>query len=216
MFPLPLPTRQQYEKWNGYQIEEGTFAGYNVVWMGFSLSKLFGRHTQISTKNIFILKRKSTFIYAVHDALGFHEIPYRLYNKCFANVSAIPSNNRTTSQLYETLVETPYVPEKMWQSRAKRPHKKSKHTHPKLITQEFASWRNSTLSNSLPLMPLLAQMMEVADTTDPPLNPFVGYTDIKALVTNPEAKKKVDTIFAFIYHYCRNHLGLPKRVVSLV
>jgi hypothetical protein len=218
MFPLPTPSQANFTKWNGHIVSKGKYNKYKVVWIGESLDCTVNRSTNILSKHLFILQKNKQFVYAVYDhTLFFKELSTRFYTKCFPNITAasIPANNRTVVSIGNALVELPFIPERFMRTKMQRSSRKRKAPKTSINTRtHFPMWINKHSTQKLDLKPMLAKCIYDADSGAALPDPFDRFTSASDLMENEEAFKQFQTVAAFVYHYCRDNLGLPRKLTS--
>ena len=232
-FPLPRAPQQCYSKWYNNVIESGVFKGYKILWVGSQLTCRFKSDSindNIGPHNVFILKKKDQFAYAVIDNTeNIFRLPKKFFTTCFPGVqyNSIPLNNRIKIKLTRTnTIEVPYIPKSfLIQKRRKTTRTKRKRsvsmekTDTRIEQIDFKTtypvWHvlNNEQNASSPIqkeiLTLIRNILIYADNNDQFSleSPFKDIQTLEDIKKDEKKMKELKMITAFIYHFCRSELG---------
>lgn len=231
-FPLPRAPQHAYTKWYNFTAKSGTFSRYTILWVGSMLDCRFKSETVssiIGPHNVFILKKNSTFAYAIMDNTEtLYRLPKKFHTACFPGIqySSVPTNNRINVKITKrSSIELPFIPhtflqqKKLKGSRLKRKRSQSSDVTSQIEQIDFSkrhpSWHvlNNDLVKDVPvkkeLLVLIRSMMNYAIQA-PSFrlkDPFLDIFSLEDLKNDENRMKTLKLIVSFIFHYCRSEFG---------
>lgn len=231
-FPLPRAPQHAYTKWYNHTVRGGTFNRYTVLWVGTTLDCRFKSETlgdTIGPHNVFILKKNSSFAYAVMDNTDtLFKLPKKYHTACFPGIqyNSVPKNNRIRVQMTKrNSIELPFIPPTFLQqkkskgSRLKRKRSQSSDATSQIEQIDFSKrhpmWH--VLSNDLvkdvpikkEILVLIRSMMNYAiqNTSFNLKDPFLDIYNLDDIKGDENRMKTLKIIVSFIFHYCRSEFG---------
>lgn len=231
-YPLPRAPQHAYTKWYNHTIPSGTFAKHTIVWVGTALECRFRSETignVIGPHNVFILKKNSTFVYAIMDNTDtLFKFPKKFYTACFPGIQfhSIPPDNKMTVQITkDSSIELPYIPQAfLQQKRIKGTRLKRKRSHSTEMsssietidfTQIHPTWHilgNDQVKENpfkAEIMLLMRSIMDhaVDSHTNYLKDPFSDIFNVEDIFKDQGKTKTLKTIVGFLFHYCRSEMG---------
>ena len=220
-FPLPPLTQERFTKYFNTSIDRKS--DEVIVYPGEQLQCSTKTNTlkkKLKPKHIFITRNaKGQFFHRVLGDDGrFQMLPKRLYAMCYPQVSfaSVPDGNRVRVRLSSrTTITLPYIPDSFYEQKRRASQRTS--TRPKrarepvvedTVAEAYRGWNPPEPEHIMTKKEMMAHIrtcIHVAETssTDVP-PPFTGELD-----TNKDAAPHFATIVKFVYHYCREELGMP-------
>lgn len=236
-YPLPRNSQENYTKYFQHVIKKGALSGYVVLWVGSTLPCRFKSNETkniLGPNHVFILKKDEKFEYAVIDSnKNVFKLPKKFFTVCFPNVSinSIPENNRVEYKITkERNVTLPFIPDAfLEQKKTKTNRKRRKMYHnmgetppveKDIETIDFSnsntpSWyvlqaeQNNTDMRKKQIIQLIRSIIHLSDNSNFQLkDPFDRVNEINDINDKEDLTEKLKIIVAFIFHYCRQELGI--------
>jgi len=225
-YPLPRAPQECWTQWYNKYVEYGSLKDKKIVWVGMKLPcriKADDVKSVVGPQHVFIVKCETNFEYAVMDSTeSMHRLPKKYYTTCFPGIqySNVPKNNRCVVKLTKKkTVELPYIPDsflEMKRSKSTRKRRRSESTATDLESLNFnldaPEWKvlgdtADSVSNKDELMHLIRSVIYYSDSNEAfdLKNEFENIT-VKNMKDIQRTKMK--NIISFIYHYCRDELGI--------
>lgn len=220
-FPLPALTQERFTKFFNTAIHEKS--DEVIVYPGEQLqcsTKTNVLKKKLKPKHIFITKNaKGQFFHRVMGDDGrFQLLPKRLYAMCYPSVSyaSVPEGNRVRVKLSQrTTITLPYIPDSFYEQKRRasqrtstRPKRNREPVVEKTVVEAYRGWNPPELEEMMDKKSMMAHVRSAIDMAEktatdiPP--PFTGDLD-----TNKDAASQFSVIVKFVYHYCREELGIP-------
>ena len=211
MFPLPKPSVDDIERWQGNILTKDPFRGFSVVWPGKIVETKMTKMS-MKPKHTFILRNGQVFMYAYCDKDGFQELPEKWYSKCFQNLTDIPQDNMVAINLNGTYTEVPFLPNTLFERKTST--KRRKKTHTIVHNVVYPTWKHQK-SKSIHFQ-VAKQFKELFDRADDGevelMDPFQGYSSLEEIRNSKTGRQALRIVAGFVYHQCRDNLGYPVRL----
>jgi len=234
-YPLPRASQEWYTKFFQTTIKKGALSGFTIQWVGQPLTCRFKSDrikNILSPQNVFILKKGNAYEYALIDDRGnCYKLPRKFFTVCFPNISlnAVPEDNRFEIQITKRKkIKLPFIPDSfLEQKKTKTSRKRRKLYHtvdsPPVSNVEsidynvsnVPSWhvlQNTTQNNrsiKKEIVHLIRSVIALTDSSSFILSdPFESVENIDDLIKKDGLSEKFKVIISFIFHYCRQELGL--------
>lgn len=225
-YPLPRAPQEYWTQWYNQYVEYGTLKGNKIVWAAIKLPcriKADDVKSVIGPQHVFIVKGEKNFEYAVMDSTeNMYRLPKKYYTTCFPGIqySNVPKNNRCKVKLTKKkTVELPYIPDsflEMKRAKSSRKRRRSESTSTDIESLNFnlkaPEWKvlgdsKPTFTNKEELMHLIRSVIHYSDSNEA-FHLKNEFENISVSSMKDTQCTKMKTIISFIYHYCRNELGI--------
>ena len=219
-FPLPNITQERFTKYFNTSIDDKS--DEVIVYPGEQLTCNTKTNTlkkKLKPAHIFITRNsKGEFFHRVLGDDGrFQMLPKRLYAMCYPSVSftSVPEGNRVRVRLSSrTTITLPFIPDSFYEQKRRasqrtssRPKRQREPVIEETMHEAYRGWNPPEPADMMTKKEIMAHirtsihMAETSGTDVPP--PFSGDLD-----TNKSAAPQFATIVKFVYHYCREELGM--------
>lgn len=230
-FPLPRASQEHYTKWYNHLVTSGALKNKTIVWAGQELPCRFRSDTVkdiIGPHHVFILRLNDTFHYAIIDCTEtVYKLPKKFYTACFPGIqyTQVPKNNRIKVKMNENqTIILPYIPDSFLEQKRTKTTRKRRRMDSEANEIESIDFNASVPewtildhstepeSNKDCIMHLVRSLVEYNDTNEnfSLVNPFEGLK-LKDIQDSDVLREKLKTAINFIYHYCRDELGMHKK-----
>jgi hypothetical protein len=237
-YPLPRSSQENYTKYFQKVIQKGTLENYKILWVGSPLPCRFKSNETkqvLGPSHVFIAKKDETFEYAIMDNKeNVFKLPKKFFTLCFPNLSinSIPENNRVEYQITEKQkVTLPYIPDTFLQQKRTKTNRKRRKIYHNVESppterdvesidfsrERVPSWfvlqkennENQLLKKQVVLF--IRSIIGMVDSSSFVLeDPFDRVSNVKELHEKEEYIEKMKIITSFIFHYCREELGIHR------
>ena len=220
-FPLPPLTQERFTKYFNTPI--GKSSDEVIVYPGCQLNCSTKTHIlkkKLKPRHIFITRNSQGKFF--HRVLGddnrFSLLPKRLHAMVYPQVSFanVPENNRIRVRLSSrTTITLPYIPDSFYDAKKRaslrtssRPKRQRESVVEETTVEAYRGWNPPAPEVRMSKKELMAHIrtaVHLAETSGTDIQPpFTGDLD-----SNKLAAPHFATIVKFVFHYCREELGMP-------